>query len=155
LPGNPICWSVIAVGREGERYIARRGVISIAPALLAPRRCPSLDGVTTTAPLSPIEASDGAILWRSKFSAPLAELRALWRTHCDAAAFLRYSRVPFWNSHTEVVGDLRFDRTRALEFAEIKLSSGTDPGGRDHMKQPCPRNVPPWTPPRQDLLEGP
>lgn len=145
LPGNPLCWSVLAVGRAGDRYVARRGVVSLASAVLAPRRCPSLDGLTTTAPLTSSELSDGAVLWRSKFSAPLAELRELARTHCDAAAFLRYARVPFWNSHG-VVGDLRFDRARALEFAEIELSSA---GGE------CPPNVPSWTPPRQDLLDAP
>jgi hypothetical protein len=84
-------------------------------------------------------------LWLSRFSAPLAELRALAASRCDAAAFLRYSRAPFWTSRTPaVVGDLRFDRTRALEFAEMELSSGGE----------CPPNVPPWTPPRADLLEN-
>jgi inner membrane protein len=144
-PGNPLCWSVISVGRDGARYVARRGVVSLAPSLLPVRRCPSFDTPTATAPLAPIEASDGGVLWRSKFSAPLSELRALAASRCDAAAFLRYSRAPFWTSRAPVlVGDLRFDRSRALEFAEMELSEGRG----------CPPNVPPWTPPRADLLSS-
>jgi inner membrane protein len=144
-PGNPLCWSIIALGLEGDRYVARRGTVSIAPSWLPPRRCLSLDGRTTTAPMTPLGAADPGVVWRSEFSAPVRELAALDADHCDAAAFLRYSRAPFWKPGTPyVVGDLRFDRSPALEFAEMALSAT----GR------CPPNVPPWTPPRTDLISG-
>lgn len=142
--GNPVCWSVIALGTEGDRYVARRSVVSLAPSAMPPRRCSMRDPRAFTAPLSAIEAFDGGVLWRSEFVAPLAELRTLARTHCDAAAFLRYSRAPFWlDASGSIMGDLRFDRSRALDFAKMTLSDGAT----------CPPHVPPWTPPRQDLLE--
>jgi hypothetical protein len=136
---------VITIGTERDRYVARRSIVSLAPFALSPRRCGARDPLTATAPLAAMETIDGQVLWRSEFRAPLAELRALAKTHCDAAAFLRYSRAPFWTVASDrVVGDLRFDRTRALEFAEMTLSeSGA-----------CPPHVPPWTPPRGDLLDG-
>ncbi|HVW25606.1 MAG TPA: metal-dependent hydrolase [Polyangiaceae bacterium] len=142
--GNPVCWSVIALGTEGDRYVARRSVVSLAPSALPPRRCGARDPRAVTAPLGAIETVDGGVLWRSEFVAPLAELRALARTHCDAAAFLRYSRAPFWvDASGSVMGDLRFDRSRALDFAKVTLSESAA----------CPPHVPPWTPPREDLLE--
>jgi inner membrane protein len=147
LPGNPICWSVISVGRQGVQYVARRARVSVVPTLLPVENCPSLDGPTPTAPLARLGVHSGGVLWLSKFSAPISELRALTTGHCDAAAFFRYARAPFWTSGTPVVvGDLRFDRSRALEFAEMELSRA---GGG------CPPNVPPWTPPRADLLAIP
>jgi hypothetical protein len=57
-----------------------------------------------------------------------------------AAAFLRFARVPFWlheGGRASLIGDLRFDRSSALEFAELLLVP----------EPPCPRNVPPWLPP--------
>jgi hypothetical protein len=42
-----------------------------------------------------------------------------------------------------VIGDLRYDREVELSFAELELSGA----------HPCPQFVPPWIPPRSDLLE--
>lgn len=143
-PGNPLCWSVIALGSEGDAYVARRSIVSLAPFAMSPRRCGAMDSRTQTAPLDAIESTDGAVLWRSEFRAPLSELRTLAKTRCDAAAFLRYSRTPFWIlAGNGIIGDLRFDRSRALEFAEMTLS----PDGA------CPPHVPPWFPPRAELIE--
>src|SRR5262249_53062285 len=143
-PGNPLCWSIIALGVEGPRYVARRATVSVAPRWLSPRQCPSLDGRTTTAPMTPLGVAESAIVWRSEFAAPVAELGALFTERCDAAAFLRYSRAPFWKWGTpDVIGDLRFDRSPALEFAEMALTRG----------EPCPPHVPPWTPPRIAEIE--
>jgi inner membrane protein len=139
-PGNLLCWSVITIGMEGDRYIARRGIVSLAPSVFSPRRCGSRDSRTATAPLEALESLDGGVLWRSEFSGPVAELRALAKENCGAAAFLRYSRAPFWVPGKPVIGDLRFDRSRALEFAEMTTSGA------------CPPHVPPWTPPRADVL---
>ena len=76
------------------------------------------------------------------FVAPAAQLRALRARACDAAALLRYARVPYWTllgAH-EVLGDMRYDRQPALDFADIVVR------GR------CRDWIPPWTPPRADLL---
>ena len=143
VPGNPLCWSVIALGTEDDAYIARRGAVSLAPSLVSPARCASTEPRTGTARLDAIETTDGAVLFRSEYRMPLADLRRVDRERCDAAAFLRYARAPFYDpGPPSVIGDLRFDRRRGLEFAELELSSSSV----------CPPHVPPWTPPRADLL---
>jgi inner membrane protein len=43
-----------------------------------------------------------------------------------------------------LIGDLRYDREPDLGFAELALP--------DELPQ-CPRNVPPWMPPRSDVLK--
>jgi inner membrane protein len=143
-PANPLCWSFIVVGREAERYVARKATVSLAPALLPVDRCPAFDGDAGTAPLEPLLARGGGVRFRAEFSRPLAELGVLSQSDCDARAFLRFARAPFWTSERpRVIGDLRFDRSPKLEFAEIRLEDG-----------PCPPHVPPWAPPRTDLLDA-
>jgi hypothetical protein len=44
---------------------------------------------------------------------------------------------------TRIIGDTRYDRHRGLDFADFRLSAVP---GR------CPKFVPPWLPPRADLL---
>jgi hypothetical protein len=64
---------------------------------------------------------------------------------CEAAAAMRFIRAP-WLAEINgepVLGDLRYDREKELGFAELALE---DPPPR------CPRLVPPWQPPRADLL---
>ena len=59
---------------------------------------------------------------------------------------MRFIRVPWLAAvgRDTVLGDLRYDREKALGFAEVALH---DPPG------PCPRLVPDWRPPRADLLQ--
>jgi hypothetical protein len=95
----------------------------------APVRASSLD-----------ERASRGIVWGPELRAPLAELARLRRDSCIARAFLRFARVPFWLRDGErftLVGDLRFDRSSAVEFAELPLVPDA----------PCPRFVPPWLPP--------
>jgi inner membrane protein len=58
---------------------------------------------------------------------------------------MRFIRVPWLAAVGPdlVLGDLRYDREKGLGFAEVALH---DPPG------PCPRLVPDWRPPRDDLL---
>jgi len=87
------------------------------------------------------------LAWGLEFRAPLAELQALAGEDCVARAFLRFARVPFWlhaGTRTQLIGDERFDRSAAIEFAELPLEPGAQ----------CPRFVPPWRPPLR-LLDPP
>ena len=62
---------------------------------------------------------------------------------CEVAALLRFARAPwFQDGEPRTAGDLRYDHEPELGFAELALA------------QPprCPAYVPPWTPPRADLL---
>lgn len=143
-PGNPLCWSVLAVQHSDERYVVRQALASGLPGLFDVGRCRR--GVELqTAPLRRAEppdpaASAGRIEWGPEFRAPLQQLLEMQREDCVAAAFLRFARIPFWahdGRRATLVGDLRFDRSRTIDFAELELAPDA----------PCPRNVPPWLPP--------
>jgi inner membrane protein len=144
FPGNPLCWSVLALTHSEDEYVVRQAVASGWPALFSVTRCrPMNDG--QTAPVVPASlggaAPDGARLaWGPEFRAPRAELAQLRAESCVARAFLRFARVPFWIQRGErasLIGDLRFDRSSAIEFAELPLVPDA----------PCPRHEPPWLPP--------
>ena len=136
MPGNPLCYSALSVERAGPDYLVRRAVVATVPSLLSAASCPELG--SPTAPLEPVPVpSNAAVGWGGQFRAPLTELRALGRA-CQTAAYLRWSRVPFWTP--SVIGDLRYDFSRDRDFAEL---------ARDPR---CPAHVPGWSPPRARLL---
>jgi inner membrane protein len=144
-PGNPLCWSVLLVQSEARTYRVRRGTLSLVPGWIDAAACPSAPG-TPTAPLVAASApATPALLWRGELVLPIAELRELDAAHCQLSAFLRFARVPWILREGDhfVVGDLRYDREPDLGFAELEL---------DALPATCPRFVPPWTPPRSDLL---
>jgi hypothetical protein len=141
-PGNPLCWSLLAVQRSQRRYVVRQAVASGWPWLSSAARCRFMnDG--QTAPVQPSSLDSAAsrqLVWGPEFRAPLDELASLLQGSCVARAFARFARVPFWIRSGErftLVGDLRFDRSSAVEFAELPLVPGA----------PCPRFEPPWLPP--------
>ena len=142
-PMNPFCWDVILIQSEDDRYALRRATLSLAPSIMP--RCRALgDAVRTTAPLQSVRGSDSpALRWRGEIVMDSRELRRRAATNCEVAAFLRFSRAPWFSPHSDaVIGDLRFDREPELGFAELDLAGPPQ----------CPGYVPPWTPPRNDLL---
>ena len=146
LPGNPLCFSVLAVQTAGDRYLVRRGRLSNAPGLVPVARCPDARMGNPTAPLVRLEsAPSDALIWDGVFSMPRAELLGVRRESCRADAFLRWSRAPFLAEHEgrRVLGDLRYDREPGLGFAEIELDGEAG----------CPAWVPGWRPPRALLLD--
>jgi inner membrane protein len=142
LPGNPLCWQILAAGTEGEHYVVRRGLASAWPALASVDGCGPVD-VHGSAPLvAAVSAPPNlpGLRWGSEFRAPFSELSELARQDCVARAFLRFARMPFWlppSGGTQLIGDLRFDRSPAVEFAEIELAA----------QSACPTHLPPWQPP--------
>jgi inner membrane protein len=148
MPANPLCWEVMLVQTRSESVIARRTMLALAPSLIPADGClsRSLD-LPSTAPLERVHATDTAELhWYGEIATDLEQLRNLVRTACEAAAAMRFIRVPWLTTlgQATVLGDLRYDREKALGFAEIALQ---DPPAA------CPRHVPPWQPPRTDLLQ--
>jgi hypothetical protein len=159
-PANPLCWSAITIAERDTRYELGVLTVTLAPSWLPPEGCrfePSGRSLPNDAqrfdarehpPASvvgkPLPGVHVDLVW----NAPLAELRSLYRSNCQAAAFLRYSRAPFWFSAdpgSTYLGDLRYDRRPEPEFAELEIE--TKPSR-------CPRFVPPWRPPRHELLES-
>jgi inner membrane protein len=149
LPANPLCWMVTVAAVEDDRYVVRRALLSLWPAVVPAAACPRRGNEEATAPLAPVaDAGVPELDWRGELRLGRAELVQLGARHCGVAAFLRFARVPYF-THRDgalVVGDLRYDREPDLGFAELELED--EPAS-------CPRRVPPWIPPRADLLSGP
>jgi inner membrane protein len=147
MPANPLCWSVWRVSARAGHYVAERGVVASFPGLLSADRCQVEP--TEGAPTAPITALDvresAALRWTGRYTTPVRELAQLDRESCFAAVFFRYARVPYWTEleGQTIVGDLRYDRAPQVEFAEFALPP---------LAEPCPRWVPDWTPPREELL---
>lgn len=146
LPADPLCWTLsAAMTTSSGDLVLRRATFAPFPALFAVNGCPE-QAERITAPLTPVATpSDERVRWEGELRAPLARLRSLAHERCDAAAMLRFVRIPFWAETPEgtVLGDLRFDRNEGLGFAEMVVSP---PGA------PCPALLPPWLPPRGDVL---
>jgi inner membrane protein len=146
LPGNPICWQGIVIGRRHGTVLLEVALISIAPDAMPASACrleptgASL-GMTTSS-----RGSTPRVLFQNEHQAPLAGLRSLARSNCHFAAFLGFARAPYWleRGASLYVGDLRYDRSKDAEFAELEVPA---------RPVDCPPWLPPWTPPRQDLLD--
>jgi inner membrane protein len=147
MPANPLCWEVMLVQTQDNSVITRRTMLALAPSLIPADGClsRSLD-IPSSAPLERVRVADRPELhWYGEIASPLDQLRERVAVDCEAAAAMRFIRVP-WLAAIDgetVLGDLRYDREEELGFAELALQ--TSPAR-------CPRLVPPWQPPRADLL---
>jgi inner membrane protein len=148
-PANPLCWSILAVQQSESEYVVRQAVVSGWPGVSSAREC-NWPSTPVTAPLqAPSLArsgAEGSIEWGPEFRAPFAELLETRDGDCVAAAFLRFARVPFWirsGKRTTLIGDLRYDRSPDVDFAEIEL----------HEDAECPAFEPPWRPPLPTLRD--
>jgi len=74
-----------------------------------------------------------------------SEVQSVIAGNCEAAALAIFARA-LWISREQdqwLIGDLRFDREPGPGFAELLL---------DADSANCPTNIPPWSPPRTDVL---
>jgi inner membrane protein len=146
LPVNPVCWQILLVQSDSEIVYVRRATLSLAPNMIAAADCPSRADLTkTTAQYAEMTAvSTSAVQWHGEVATPLADLRTLVAKDCHAAGFMRFARAPWvvTNASQFVIGDARYDQETELGFAELDLNGQ----GR------CMNRVPPWTPPRTELL---
>jgi inner membrane protein len=148
IPTNPFCWDVLLLETHGDRYLARHGMLSVAPGLVSAQSCSTkLESKDTTAPMATVHTPDAPdTVWFGEFAMPVSRLANLTANNCEAAALMQFVRAPFVVERKNgwVIGDLRFDRERGLGLAEIEVSS-THAGD-------CPPTAP-WLPPRGDLLK--
>ncbi len=150
MPANPFCWSALVVQQEGAAYAVRLGRVATWPSWLNVSECPFDRDATPTAPLRSLaRAAQPELIFTSEYRVPLADLRALAAVRCEAQAFFRFARVPYVTAAepdgSRVLGDLRYDRKRGLDFSDIRLTATPAQSG-------CPAYVPPWRPPRGDIL---
>jgi inner membrane protein len=143
LPANPVCTTVITVERAGASYRVATARVSAAPSITDASRCGARDGGATFFPST--RASTSAIRWDAEWTAPGAELAMLARESCQALAALRFIRVPTWRALRDsmvLLGDVRYGGS-GNGFADVRVP---------RRSATCPQAVPPWTPPRSDLL---
>jgi inner membrane protein len=141
--GDPRCVRALVVELDGGTYRVTRATVAPFPALREASACPAsgdglADGTTASS-----RAATPRLRWGGEWSAPGAELAALARDDCEIAAALRFIRVPRWRRLPGGAVQLWDARYGAGGFAQVVTPSG--PG-------PCPSPVPPWEPPRGDVI---
>jgi inner membrane protein len=151
-PGNPLCYGVLAVQGDRERYLAAAGWVSLWPGALSARDCriqpTGMTAGLSAPPLGWQEAAGRGLVWEGSWSGSSEELRRLWQSNCQVQAWLRFARVPFWQPASGarwLLGDLRFDRAPELDFDEFHVEAAPTT---------CPSYVPGWLEPRRDVLRG-
>jgi inner membrane protein len=139
-PSNPLCWSFVTVARSGRDGAGtvhlRRGMLSVAPALVPVAHCPA----RIAGPA--LEDAPPQLAWQLEDRQPLALLRAVAAADCRVDAWLRFARAP--SLAEGVATDLRWGEPGSRNFST--LAYGQDAG------KPCPHPVPGWGYPRADLL---
>ena len=149
-PSNPLCAGALVVERAGvgagARYRLTTASVAALPAVVPVERCAAPSGGATLGMRPAARPALAGVAWGESWEAPLAELATLARGSCQAAAALRFMRVPFWvprGADSVVVGDLRYDRSPGDDFAELTVA---------RRPATCPTGVPPWEPPVARLL---
>jgi inner membrane protein len=139
-PSNPLCWSFVTVARSGRDGAGtvhlRRGMLSVAPALVPVSHCPA----RIAGPA--LEDAPPQLAWQLEDRQPLALLRAVAAADCRVDAWMRFARAP--SLAEGVATDLRWGEPGSRNFST--LAYGQDAG------KPCPHPVPGWGYPRADLL---
>lgn len=139
FPSNPLCWAFVSI-QENEpagTYTLRRGLLSLAPALMPVVQCP----VSLRRGDFPKDATP-AIAFQSWEEGQLDTLRLLKEGNCHFEAWLRFARAPSISAAD--ASDLRFGPDRKGNFTTLDFAAFGD--------EACPRYVPRWDFPRKDLL---
>ncbi len=156
---NPLCFHVIVVRSDDVLYRVTEGTVAPVPRLRTAWSCDgvsksqqgqsenlpvqvSLDESPQTSRIPSTESNKG-VRWTREWSAPLVELRRLASSNCEFAAALRFIRVPEWRftrGGTEL-SDARFGSGSGFATIETRAGSAM-----------CERYLPPWQPPRTDIL---
>lgn len=144
-PGNPLCLTAITVTEDAGTYSATTATVAPYPALRSAGACRSIgrgapNGATTAG-----RSDSPSIAWGQRWSAPVAELRALAAERCELAAALEFIRVPVWSRAPN--GDVTIFDLRFGNGGDSFTTVVSRPGAK------CPRGVPGWREPRGDVLE--
>jgi inner membrane protein len=136
FPANPLCWNIIRAKLNADEYTASVSVTAPFPSLVKAEDCPAIRGVSKAPFALNSEQTAASEKTFGVFRAPRSEYDSLSQD-CRMNAFLRFARAPYWKRVNGgwLVGDLRFDRSEALGFAELFLEDGD---------ATCPKNLAPW-----------
>jgi inner membrane protein len=147
MPANAVCLTAITVEQSGATYRVEKARVSAVPSLRPASGCLTREA---PGPMFTVSGrpSTARVQWDVEWSARGEDLASIARESCLALAALRFMRVPMWRASTAstvVLGDARFGDASGSGFADVRAPlSSTN----------CPRAVPPWIPPREDLISG-
>jgi inner membrane protein len=139
FPSNPLCWNFVSVERKDAEgvYKLRRGIVSLAPALMPVTECPARfanPGMKNPA--------DPRIAFYAEEAGSLNLLRELSKSNCHFNAWMRFARAPMVSD--DHASDVRFSSSPRGNFTTIYF---------DQFKgRACPRFIPEWDMPRLDLV---
>ncbi|NEX64151.1 metal-dependent hydrolase [Noviherbaspirillum galbum] len=142
-PSNPFCWDVVSIEKNEatQRYLLRHGLVSAAPSVVPAGACPpALAGTAAGAAPGP---GGMILLWQEQ--ADLERLRALRRDDCRFEAWMRFARMPLIDGNN--VFDARYANSPRGNFTAMQI-----PSRAASPRPDCPRFVPQWSFPREDLL---
>lgn len=145
LPANPLCVAVITIERTGRTYRVSTARASSVPSIAVASRCASRNRAGPAFGTSPRPAT-AAMQWDAEWTAPSEEIVALVRESCHALAAMRFIRAPIWRAlgdSSVMLGDVRYGGGSGSGFTDVVVP---------RRPAACPAGVPPWAPPRADLL---
>jgi len=138
--GDPLCFETLTVEVEGAAYRVSHAAVAPLPALRTADRC---GAVRATLERPSPRRSDARVRWLGEWSAPRAALASLAASNCVVAAALRFHRVPAWTIGAD--GGVHLSDLRYGDGGFATIDAPARPTA-------CPRRVPPWIPPRAELL---
>ena len=137
-PGNPLCWTMIKARMNESTYRAEIYLLSSASYFPVKNCRPWQSLENMTAPMQPLpfEATK-QIQPIGFFEAPRSDWNEL-QENCNSRTYFQWARIPYWKKEGNgwIVGDLRFDRKRDMDFSEMRVG--------EKGSEPCPHGMPPW-----------
>ncbi len=154
--GSPLCFDALVVTSTSTQYQIRAATVapwaaftsssSMPPCLARGRssRFGTIGGATRQTP-----RTKGGVTWTDRWSGSRAAFHTLAASRCEARYALGFMRAPVWEvsaDSTMRMSDVRFGTGGG--FSDLRIAPG-----------PCPLSarvwIPPWTPPRGDILLPP
>jgi inner membrane protein len=128
LPANPICWRYISVEKNATDYHSNQGLVSILPKIMPLKDCSNSD-----------------LFKDGHYQYPLSDLKKL-SNNCLAKAYFIFTRVPYVEKihNKTLLNDIRFLRNPRGDFSTLLV---------EENPTSCPKNIPPWVPPRESFYE--
>jgi inner membrane protein len=90
------------------------------------------------------KGSNDQIFYQGEERGDLAYFRKVAKENCHVAAWLRFARMTHITEEEAL--DLRFARGPRGNFTTLKL--------KDFQNLACAEGIPPWIPPREDLIDN-
>lgn len=146
FPGNPFCWSYLFLKASEEALTITGGKVWLFSPHLCAKHHPLLIGKSDEVENGFKRGVITAGIVQSLSYAPLSlsQLKDLGK-RCDVSAFLSFARAPLFEERDKLkVFDARFEREGRENFSAFELP----------IDEPisCPKLIPGWRAPREDIL---